>query len=96
MEFGRGEEFRPLVWVVCTEDAEVGFYFLIGSFSLPISLRMISSGKVDIISEDSSEFLGEGRRKLWATVGDKNVMKSKTFEHVVKQELSNSICVNSF
>ena len=60
LEFGGGEELGPLVWVVCTENPEVSFNFLIGSFRLPISLGMISRGEADIIFEDSSEFSGEG------------------------------------
>ena len=60
LEFGGGEELGPLVWVVCTKDLEVSFNFLISLFSLPISLGMVSSGKVDIVFEDSSEFSGKG------------------------------------
>ena len=60
LDFSGGEELGPLVWVVCTEDPEVSFDFLIGSFSLPISLGMISGGEVDIVFEDLSEFSGEG------------------------------------
>ena len=47
------------MWVVCAEDPEVSFNFLIGSFGLPISLGMISGGKADIVFEDSSKFSGE-------------------------------------
>ena len=44
LEFGRGEEFRPLVRVIviCTKDLEISFNFLISSFSLPVSLGVIS------------------------------------------------------
>ena len=60
LEFGGGEELGPLVWVVCTESPEVSFNFLIGSFSVPISLGMISGGETDIVFEDSNEFSGKG------------------------------------
>ena len=60
LELSGGKELGPLVWVVCTEDPEVSFNFLIGSFSLPIGLGMVSGGKADIVFEDSSKFLGEG------------------------------------
>ena len=43
LELSEGEELGPLVWVVYAEDPEVGFNFLIGSFSLSVSLGMIGS-----------------------------------------------------
>ena len=60
LEFGRGEEFRPLVRVVCTKDLEIGFNFLISSFSLSISLGVVSGGEADVIFENSSKFPCEG------------------------------------
>ena len=51
VEFGCGEEFRLFLGVVGTEDSEIGLNFLVGSFGLPISLRVIGSGKMDIIVE---------------------------------------------
>ena len=43
VEFGCGEEFQPFLGVVGTEDSEIGLDFLVGSFSLPISLRVVGS-----------------------------------------------------
>ena len=43
LKFSGSEEVGPLVGVVGTEDAEISFYFLIGSFGLSVSLRMIGS-----------------------------------------------------
>ena len=37
LELSRSKELEPLVWVVCAEDPEIGFNFLIGSFSLSVS-----------------------------------------------------------
>ena len=51
VEFGCGEEFRPFLGVVGAEDSEISFNFLVGSFSLPISLGVIGSRKADIIVE---------------------------------------------
>ena len=51
MEFGCGEEFCPFLGVVGAEDSEISLNFLVGSLSLPISLRVIGSGKVNIIVE---------------------------------------------
>ena len=60
LELCGGKELGPLVWVVCAEDPEIGFDLLIGSFSLSISLGVISSRESDIIFEDSSELFGKG------------------------------------
>ena len=49
VEFGCGEEFQPFLGVVGTEDSEIGLDFLVGSFSLPISLRVVGGRKADII-----------------------------------------------
>ena len=51
MEFGCGEKFCPFLGVVGAEDSEISLNFLVGSLSLPISLRVIGSGKVNIIVE---------------------------------------------
>ena len=51
VEFGCGEEFHPFLRVVGAEDSEIGLNFLVGSFSLPISLRVVGSQKADIILE---------------------------------------------
>ena len=96
LELGGSKELGPLVWIVCAEDTEVGFNFLIGSFSLSVSLGVIGSRKADIVFEDSSEFSGEGGSKLWATIQDKGIMDSKVFEHIIKKELGNTVRVNSF
>ena len=51
VEFGCDEKFCPFLGVVGTEDSEISLNFLVGSFSLPISLGVIGGGKVDIIVE---------------------------------------------
>ena len=49
VEFGCGKEFQPFLGVVGTEDSEIGLDFLVGSFGLPISLRVVGGQKADII-----------------------------------------------
>ena len=49
VEFSCGEKFQPFLGVVGTEDLEIGLNFLVGLFSLPISLRVVGGRKVDII-----------------------------------------------
>ena len=53
---------------------KICFEFLIGSLSLTISLRMISSGEVNIILEEMSKLFGEGRSKLRTMIRDESVM----------------------
>ena len=60
LELGRGEEFRPLVRVVCTKDLEISFDFLISSFNLPVGLGVVSGGEADIIFENSSKLSSKG------------------------------------
>ena len=74
MEFCRGKELYPFSRVVGAKDAEVCFKLLIGSLGLSISLRMVGSGEVNIILEETSEFLSEGRGKLRALVRDESIV----------------------
>ena len=41
VEFGCGEEFCPFLGVIGAEDSEIGLDFLVGSFGLPICLRVV-------------------------------------------------------
>ena len=42
--------------VVGIEDVEIGFKFLIGSFGLSVSLRVVGSGEFDIIFQETGKF----------------------------------------
>ena len=53
VEFSRGKELYPFGWVVGTEDTEIGFEFLIGSFYLSVGLGMIGSGELYIVSKEA-------------------------------------------
>ena len=74
VEFCRGEELYPFCRVVGTENVKVCLEFLIGSLSLPVSLRVIGCGQMDIIFEEASEFLSEGRGELGTMIGDEGIM----------------------
>ena len=95
LEFCGSKELGPLVGVAGTKDTEIGFDFLIGSFGLSVSLRMVCSRKSNIIFEDPGKFLSERRSELWSSVRDESIMKSKAFEHMVEKELGNTVHVNS-
>ena len=51
VEFGRGEELYPFGRVIGTEDVEIGLEFLIGPFSLSISLRVVGGGELYVVVE---------------------------------------------
>ena len=74
VEFRRRKELYPFSQVVGTKDAEICFELLIGVLSLSISLRMVGSGEVNIILEETSKFLSEGRSELRASVRDESIM----------------------
>ena len=53
VEFSGGEKLHPFSQIIGTEDAEIGFKFLIGSFSLSVGLRMVGSGESYVVVEKS-------------------------------------------
>ena len=82
--------------VVGTEDAEIGFEFLIGSFGLSIGLRVVGGGKFDVIFQETSKLSCECRGELGTTIRDNGVMETKSFEYIVKKELGDPGYVNGF
>ena len=50
--------------VVGTEDAEIGFKFLIGLFSLSVGLRVVGGGEFDIIFQAMGKLSCEYRGEL--------------------------------
>lgn len=74
VEFRSGEEGGPGVGVVRAEDTEVCFNLLIGTFSLAISLWVIGSGESNVIVKEVSEFSGECRCELRASIRDDGVI----------------------
>ena len=85
-----GKEVHPFPSVVGTEDVEIGFHLLIGSFCLSICLRVICGGELDIIVEESCQFSGEGRCELGASVRYQGVVEAEVFEHIVKEKFGHS------
>ena len=82
--------------VVGAEDAEISFEFLIGSFGLSVSLRVVGGRKFDVIFQETSKLSCECGGELGTTIRDNGVMEAKLFEYVVKKELGDPGCVNSF
>ena len=74
MEFCRGKELYPFSRVVGAKDVEISFELLIGLLGLSIGLRMVGSGEANVILEETSKFLSEGRGELRASVRDESIM----------------------
>ena len=96
LEFCKRKEFGPLMGIASTEDTKVSFNFLIGSFGLSISLRVVRGGESNVVLEDSGKFLGKCRGELGSSVRNESVMESEAFEYMVKKELGNTVCVDGF
>ena len=53
VEFCGGEEPCPFSQVIGAEYAEIGFEFLISSFSLSVSLRVVGGGEPYVVVEEA-------------------------------------------
>lgn len=62
--------------IIGVKDVKISFYFLIGSFGLSVSLRMIGSGKTNIVFEESDELSSKGRSELRTLVRDNEVVET--------------------
>ena len=51
-EFSEGDVLSPGSGVRAAEDPQIGFYFLVHAFSLPISLRVVGGGEGKFITEE--------------------------------------------
>ena len=51
MKLSGGKEVCPFLWVIGTEDAEISFDLLVGSFSLSICLGVVHGGEFDVVLE---------------------------------------------
>ena len=68
LKFGGGEEIKPGLGAVGTEDVEIRFYLLVGAFSLSVCLGVVGSGEFDIVLKESSQLTSEGRCELGSSV----------------------------
>ena len=67
-EFGEGNVLSPGSWVRAAEDPKISFYFLVNTFSFPISLRVIDGGEGKFVTEEFSQFLSENGGELWSSI----------------------------
>ena len=50
------------------EDLKVHFNLLVDTFSFTIRLRVVGSGKREVVVQEFFKLLGKGRGELWAMV----------------------------
>ena len=63
-EFSKGNVLSPGSRVRATEGPKISFYFLVDTFSFPISLGVVGGGEGEFITEEFAQFFGEGGGKL--------------------------------
>ena len=51
-EFCEGDVLSPRSRIRAAEDPKIGFYFLVHTFGLPISLRVVGSGEGKFVTEE--------------------------------------------
>ena len=67
-EFSEGNVLSPGSRVRAAEDLKISFYFLVNTFSFPISLRVIGGGEGKFVTEEFSQFLSESGGELWSSI----------------------------
>ena len=81
-----GDRVSPHSWLVSANDTEIGFDFLVYSFSLSIRLWVIGGREGKIVLENAPKFLGKFGGKLGSMIGDDFRVQSKAAEDFVKKE----------
>ena len=85
-EFGKGNVLSPRSRVRATKDLKISFYFLVHTFSFPISLRMIGSGEGEFITEEFAQFLSESGGELWSSIRDDLIIETESFENFGEEQ----------
>ena len=67
-EFSKGNVLSPRSRVRAAKDLKISFYFLVHTFSFPVSLRVIGSGEGKFITKEFAQFLSESGGKLWSSI----------------------------
>src|SRR5271156_4745380 len=70
LEFRKGEQFVPVILPLVNKDSKVLLQFLMDSFRLSVTWRVISGGGRQFNSKESVKFPGKFRYELWATIGN--------------------------
>ena len=95
-EFCVRDLISPGTRVASTEDLKVYFNLLVDMFSPTVILEVISSTEEEVIVEELSKFLGEGRGELSTTIRDDFVIKSKAEVDFVEKKSHEPLGGDSF
>jgi hypothetical protein len=87
-EFCKREVFDPCFRVGSAIDPQIRFQFLVKTFGLSISLRMVSSRGCNGVIKELSKSLREFRDELRATIRDNFVIKTKSSINMLEEKLS--------
>ena len=76
----------PREWIILAEDLKVDLELLVDSFSLTVSLRVVSSRQGKGVSEEFSEFFRKEGCELGTSIGNNLVIESKSRVYPVIKE----------
>jgi len=76
----------PREWIILAEDPKVDLEFLVDSFGLAVSLRVVSGGQGKGVSKEFSEFPCKERCELGTSIRNDLVVESKPGVYPVIKE----------
>ena len=68
------------------EDPKICFNLLVDMFCFTIRLGVIGGGKGEVVIQEFSKLLGEGRSKLWALIQDDLIVEAESEVYFVEKE----------
>ena len=95
-KFGVRDFISPGTRVRSTKDLKVHFNLLADMFCFTVGLGVIGGGKGEVIIEELSKLLGEGRGKLWTMIRDDFVVESEVEVYFMEKESSYSLSGDGF
>jgi len=82
LEFYKWQEPHPIILSLVGEESNILFQFLVDSFHLSVSLRVVDCGGCQLNSKQPVEFLGEFCYKLGTSIGDDFPRETVMFPHM--------------
>ena len=95
-EFNMRDFASPGTQIASIEDSKVYFNLLVDMFCLTVRMGVISSTEEEVIVEELSKFLGEGRGELSTTIRDDFVIKSEAEVDFVEKESHDPLSGDGF
>ena len=76
----------PGTRVRSVENPKICFNLLVDTFCFAVGLKVVGSGKREVVVKELSELFGEGRCELWTLVRDDFIIESKVEVDFVGEE----------